>query len=448
MVNMNKLANTLKKVNYRLYFSILALMFFPTVYQTVRIYFLGDIPQDWGINIASQLLWVGLFYEVIQEALILPLFFVLGKAVSEKNEFENKVKTGLLLTGVIYGLVSIVIYFFARPLVAFMAQDINYLDATVSYVRLETIAALLMTLFKFMYAVLVILKKELYLYITLFVQMVLSILLDTFLISSLDISLKIGVNGIAISNIIVSIVSITICIFLLKRESINIFSKTKAVFKWLKEWFNVGKYSGIESFVRNLGFMILIVRMMNIIQEQGNYWIANNFIWQWLLLPALALGDLVKQEVGENGKFVENIKKMFPAYMILCTIFSLLWLATIPFWKPFLIHVMNVEALETIYFLAIAQTAVYITFIFNNTLDSIFYGSGRTDYMLYQSLFVNIFINGTAFVLYLMGIFTPTLVGIMILFSCGMLADFIATLFLFRRFLRKNNIKILGRRQI
>jgi len=439
---------TLKKVNYRLYFSILALMFFPTVYQTVRIYFLGDMPQDWGINIASQLQWVGLFYEVIQEAIILPLFFVLGKAVSEKIEFENRVKTGLFLTGIIYGLLSIVIYVFARPLVTFMSQSNNLIDATVSYIRIETIASLLATMFKFMYIVLVILKKDLYLYITLFVQMVLSILLDTFLISNLDMSLKIGVNGIAISNIIVNTVNIAICLFLLKKESINIFSKTKAVFKWIKEWVNVGKYSGLESFVRNLGFMIMIVRMMNIIQEQGNYWIANNFLWQWLLLPALALGDLVKQEIGENGKFIENIKKMFPSYMALCSIFSLLWLATIPFWKPFLTYVMNVEALETVYFLAIAQTSVYITFIFNNTLDAIFYGSGRTDYMLYQSLFVNIFVNGTAFILYLMGIFTPTLVGIMILFSCGMIADFIATLFMFFRFLRKNNIKILERRQI
>ena len=32
----------------------------PTVYTTVRINFLGDLPGDWGFNIASQLAWVNL----------------------------------------------------------------------------------------------------------------------------------------------------------------------------------------------------------------------------------------------------------------------------------------------------------------------------------------------------------------------------------------------------
>jgi Na+-driven multidrug efflux pump len=270
------------------------LMVFPIIYQTVRIHFLGAIPNEWGFNIASQLSWVNLFYEVIQEALILPLFFVLGKAAGDKLQFENKIKTGLFLTGVIYAVVSCFLIIFARNLVVLMAQENKLIDATVTYIRLETIAALLATLFKFMYAVLVILKKDIYLYITLAAQMLLSILLDTFLISYLSFSLKVGVNGIAIANIVVNIVSITVCIVLLRRESIHILNKAKVSFVWVKEWFSVAKFSGIESLVRNLAFSVMIIRMMNLVSEQGNYWVANNFIWQWLLLPTLALGDLVK----------------------------------------------------------------------------------------------------------------------------------------------------------
>jgi Na+-driven multidrug efflux pump len=417
------------------------LMLFPTIYQTVRIYFLGAMPGDWGFNIASQLSWVNLFYEVIQEAIILPLFCVLGKSYTNKIEFENKVKTGLFLTGIIYAVVSVFLIVFAKSLVVFMAQENELIDLTVNYIRLETIAALLATMFKFMYAVLVILKKDLYLYVVLGIQMLLSILLDTFLISGLDISLKIGVNGIAASNIIVNLVNLAICILLLRRESINIFSRVKSSFVWVKEWFAVGKYSGIESFVRNLAFMIMIIRMMNIVSEQGNYWIANNFIWQWLLLPALALGDLVKQEIGENGAYHDNIKNKFPGFMGLCVISSILFLATIPVWKPFLRYVMNVSSYETVYYIAIFQTAFYITFIFNNTIDSVFYGAGRTDYMLWQSLIVNIILNGGAFVLYLCGIFVPTLFNITILFGIGLFFDFIPTITLYLIMLRKMGIK-------
>jgi len=434
---MKAITESLKKINYRLFFAILVLMLFPVIYQTVRINFLGAMPGEWGFNIASQLSWVNLFYEVIQEALILPLFFILGKSLGNITEFENKVKTGLVLTGLIYLILSVLLMIFARPLIVFMAQDKNLIDATVDYIRLETIAALLSTLSKFMLAVLITLKKDNYMYITLAVQMVLSIILDTFLISNLSFSLKVGVNGIAIANIIVNSLNLLICVLLLNKENIHIFSKQKMSFGWTKEWLYVGKYSGIESFVRNFAFMIMIIRMMNLVAEQGNYWVANNFIWNWLLLPTLALGDLVKKEIGEDKN---NIKTKSVGYFSLCTIFAVLWLASIPAWKPFLRYVMNVESVDTVFYIATLQTFFYLTFIFNNTLDSIFYGSGRTDYMLYQSLIVNIFINGTAFILYLNGIFVPTLFSVSMLFGCGMLADFIATVVLYR-YWRKREAK-------
>lgn len=69
------------RINWRLYIALLATAAFPTVYTTTRIYFLGDLPAEWGVNIASQLAWVNLGLEVVQEAIILPLFFLLGKTL-------------------------------------------------------------------------------------------------------------------------------------------------------------------------------------------------------------------------------------------------------------------------------------------------------------------------------------------------------------------------------
>ena len=144
-----RIINALKTINYRLWFAILATMLLPTVYQTVRIFFLGDMPSDGGVNIASQLQWVNLFYEVVQEALILPLFFLLGKLMEDKNEFANKVRTGLIVTGGIYAVLSLTVIASARPLIAFMGQDPALIDNTVTYVRLETLAALFATLWRF-----------------------------------------------------------------------------------------------------------------------------------------------------------------------------------------------------------------------------------------------------------------------------------------------------------
>ena len=406
---MNAIWKSLKTINYRLFFAILVLMVLPTIYQTVRIYFIGAMPGDWGFNIASQLSWVNLFYEVIQEALILPLFFVFGKSLGNSGEFENKVKSGLLITGSIYLALSLLLIVFARPLVIFMAQDKTLIDATVQYIRLETIAALLATLFKFMLAVLVTLKKDNYMYITLLVQMVLSILMDTFLISSFDFSLKIGVNGIAIGNILVNFVNVFICLLLLNKEHIRIFNRKAVSFTWTKEWFSVGTYSGIESLIRNFVFMVMIIRMVNLVAEQGSYWVANNFIWQWLLLPALALHDLIKKDVAEDKN---NIQTKTLGYIALTTVFTVLWLVSIPLWKPFLKYVMNTADYETVFYIAVIQTVFYITFMYNKICDSTFYGLGRTDLMLVQSMCIDVVYYGIAFILYLCGVFVPSLFSI------------------------------------
>jgi Na+-driven multidrug efflux pump len=438
--NMKIFIKSLKVINYRLYLSIVLMMLFPTVYKTVRIYFLGAMPDDWGINIASQLAWADLFYEVIQEALILPLFFILGKSLSNKHELENKIRSGLLLTGIIYSGLSLVLIVFAREFVLIMAQNIDLLDATVNYIRLETIAALLQTLFRFMFVVLILIKKDVYLYITLAIQMAFSILLDTFLISDLSISLNMGVNGIAISNIIVNFSNLLICFFLLSREQIYIFKKNKMSFSWVKEWFKVGKYSGIESLIRNFVFIVMIIRMVNLVSEQGSYWLANNFIWHWLLLPALALHDLIQRDIGENKN---NIQKNTLGYITLTTIFAVFWLLSIPLWKPFLKNIMNVNNFETVFYIATLQTVFYLTFIFNRICDSTFYGVGRTDYMLIQSICIDVFYYGIAFILYLNNIFIPTLFSISMLFGIGMTLDFIPTAILYFRMLKKMNMKIL-----
>jgi Na+-driven multidrug efflux pump len=434
---MKSVSESLRKINYRLYFAILITMLLPTVYQTVRIYFLGNMPSDWGINIASQLSWINLIYEIIQEALILPLFFILGKSLNNEDELENKIKSGLLLTGIIYSVLSLIIFLFANQFVIAMAQNKELVGQTVLYIRLETIAGIFSTLTRFLMLVFISMNKDRYMYILLVLQMVLSIIFDIFLISDLAISFKVGVNGIAISNIIVNIIIIIVGIVLLNKVNIQIFSRKKISFSWVREWYRVGKFSGLESFVRNLAFMIMIIRMVNVISEQGSYWVANNFIWNWLLLPSLALADLMKKEIAENK---ENIKNNTLGYVILSTIFVALWLVTIPLWKLFLQYVMNVSEFETVYYLALIQTVFYIVFIYNNICDSTFYGLGKTDYMLYQSLIVNIIYYGCAFVLYIYGIFIPTLFSISMLFGFGMVMDLIPTLVLYFRMLKKLNV--------
>jgi Na+-driven multidrug efflux pump len=329
---------------------------------------------------------------------------------------------------------------FAEPLIRFMAQDTELIAQTVTYIRLETIANIFSTLLKFATVILVTIKKEKYLYGILAAQMALTICFDTFLISNLSVSAKLGVNGIAITNIIVNALLFCAALFMLKREDIRIFVKEKLSFSWAKSWAKVGGISGFESFVRNLAFMLMIVRMCNVVGEQGTFWVANNFIWGWLILPITQLGELIKRDVGADGR--EAIRKKSLGYFTLTTGFVLLWFILMPLYTPFMNNVLQLADTAKIMHIVLISIGFYVLYAFNNVIDSTFYGMGRTDLMLYQSLAVNIIFYGGAFILYITGIYVPTLTSIALMFALGTGVDSVLTFGIYKFMLKKHGLSI------
>jgi Na+-driven multidrug efflux pump len=443
MSKYHRFSESLRGFNFRLLGTLKLISLLPTVYTTARIHFLGDLPSDWGFNIASQLAWVNIFYEVVQEALILPLFFLISKAIGNKHELSNRIRTGLISSILVFLALTVLIMFFVRPLLSFMGQKPEIIEATSTYIRLEAVAIQISVLFRFISIVLIILNRNAKLLALLAIQMGLTIISDTFLVSTLPISIQMGVNGIAIGNIIVNLVLVGIGLTMLRQEGLQLFSFTNTNFAWQKKWLKIGGMSGIESFVRNAAFTLMIIRMINMVQEQGTFWVANNFIWGWLLLPILALGELIKRDTAESP---ESIDRQLPAYWTLTGLVCLLWIITIPFWNSFVGKVMNVADYSSVVGVAVISLVFYIIFAFNNVVDSIFYGLGRTDLMLYQSLSVNTVFYGGIFVAYKTGAFVPTLNGIAIMFGCGMAIDSVITFTMFILLRRKNRLILLDAR--
>ena len=55
---MNKIGKSLKMINWKLFVSLLVMGLCPSIYSTVRVFFLGQLPGDWSFSIAGQLSWV------------------------------------------------------------------------------------------------------------------------------------------------------------------------------------------------------------------------------------------------------------------------------------------------------------------------------------------------------------------------------------------------------
>ena len=101
-----KVKKSLSKINYKLFLALLVLGLCPTVYTTLRVFFLGELPGEYSFSIAGQLSWVNLLYEILSEAIVLPLFFFIGKVLTDKKEFANRMRTGLLVSVGAYMVLS------------------------------------------------------------------------------------------------------------------------------------------------------------------------------------------------------------------------------------------------------------------------------------------------------------------------------------------------------
>ena len=435
----SKLKLSLRRINYKLFFALLILGLAPTVYTTVRVSFLGQLPGEYSFSIAGQLSWVNLLYEILNEAIILPLFYFIGKVKDDKAEFSNCVRTGMQISLGVYAVLSAAVFIFAEPMLKLMATDADIIEASVSYIRIESIAYVFSILSQFALVALMTVNKSRYLYVLSGARLILCLVSDIFLVSNLPVSANLGVNGIGCSNILVNALLLAVSLALLAKEEIKVFAKTKPDFAWAKEFVKIGGISGVESLVRNVAYMVMISRMVNVVGEQGTYWVANNFIWGWLLLPVLQLGELIKQEVA-NDK--ENIRKNSLGYFGITAIISVLWFVSIPIWKPFMTHVLGFTDVNKLFKLVLLLVGFYVLYAIQNVFDSTFYGLGKTNYMLFESVATNTIYYGIAFILYATGVWVPSLVGIALLFGIGNAFDSIVSLSAYAFLLKKEHINI------
>ena len=429
----------LSKLDFRLIFSLFFIQLVPTLYTTLRVFFLGQLPGDYAFSIAGQLGWVNLIYEVINEAIILPLFYFVGKTVDNRKEMNEFFKSSFLFVFCVYSLLAVVIAVFIKPLLVLMAVNKDILSESALYIRLETVATIFSMLVSFVLVFITTVNNVKCIYSLTIIRLILCLLSDIVFVSNLSCSLKLGVYGIAVSNIIVNVIILAVALMLLKRIGIHVISDVELSFSWLRELFKVGGISGIESFVRNFAYIIMVSRMVNVVNEQGTYWVANNFIWGWLLLPITQLGEYIKKDVATDKK---AIKTKTAGYFLLTAIICLCWFLTMPFWKVFMEKILMFDDVNKLYELVVILVGFYVMYAFQNVFDATFYGTGKTSYMLFESVITNVIYYGTAYILYVKGIWVPTLNGIAVLFGFGIAFDSLVSLYAYLYFLKKNRKKI------
>lgn len=418
------------QLNYRLWGAIFLVAFFPTIYSTARIYFINSIPDTWSVSIAAQSMWLSLSYEVIQEALLVPLYFLFGQVIRDLPSLRERVSRAFAVTVAAYAILTVIILIGAERLTDLMSQQVELQALTGRYIRLEAVAIMIGVCNDICIVVLVALGRSRLVLFLVILRAALTIGFDALLVGQYPWSLDLAVIGVALTNIVVGSIMLIPSLLILHRLRVIGLPRWAMREAWMWNWFRVSLRSGLESGVRNLAFSLMILRLMNEVQEAGLFWVTNGFIWGWVLLPVLTLGTLMRQDSGNNdGK----LGSRFLGYLIGTGLIVLGWLLTLPGWVWFVSTAMGSPDAARVVDLALLMLFFYVVFAFNHMLDSYFYGVGRTDLMLYQSLFVSTVYYGSAFLAFQTGYFVPDLRGIALLFGGGILIDSIVTLWQFKR---------------
>lgn len=409
MEKIKSLFTNLKSFRWNMWIALCALALVPAIYQTIRTALAYVNTSASGIDIIGQMEWYDLIDETLKALLIIPLYSILNRVNKEDNKnFSRFTFISLIIVFALYFIFNIGVFFYGTSLIKAMNPSEVNIVAIKQYLELETIAFMIGIIPTFFNVIFVTINKAKNVYIFLIIQAILGIIGDFILIPNF------GVNGIAINNIITnSILAVAgfITLFLEKQITPSWFNKGDS--KLIANWCKIGLFSGLQQFIDNIVYALMISRMVNLVAESGNYWVANNFIWGWLLIPISSLSEIIKSDYKEEKNTNRSNYLMIVAFSIIT------WIITIPLWKPFLRYVERIDNYQDIFSIIIKLWPFYIAYSLCIIPDSIFIGKGKTQYNVINSIFVNFVYYGIWFMLYIANSIQFNMLTIIMMFGFG-----------------------------
>ena len=424
--NIKKWWSDLKSFDWKMYIALCLLALVPAIYQTIITKLITINTNPGALDIIGQMEWFDLINETICAFLIVPMYSVLSKAKNTENFSRVVFKLGILVVG-LYVLFSLGTFFYGIHLVSYMNPNEIDVVAAYRYLSLETIAFMIGIIYSYVNVVFIVLDKSKYMYSFLVGKILLSLLSDLILIPNF------GVEGVAISNIIsnavVGLIGVAI-LFVTKNIKVDKFVKEDL--SHLKIWGKVGLFAGSQQFLDNIIYALMIVRMVNAVSESGNYWVSNNFIWGWLLIPITCLAEIIRKDAGVDGYKL----KQRNYYSIV--IFSLmLWIILIPTYQWFFETVEGIDNYSRIFEIVMKNLGFYVFFALSQIPDSIFVGMAKTKYNAINSLICNIVYYGVWFALYQAEVVIMNMDMIIIMFGVGNVVHWLISIVEEKIFLKK-----------
>lgn len=399
----------MEKKDYKLFLSLFLWMLIPSIYNVIRMGIISINQVD--INILGQMEWFDLIDEIMVTTLTVPLFSLL------KPNTSSKEKNGLAF------VISLGIYtIFALIISTYVSNISEFMNAKFAseYLKLQTFSLLIGFISTFCIMLLTLNNDFKMIAILTIVKLAILSIFDFVFI---DAFFEVGASySEIITNSLIGIIALIIVSI---RKYIGL---GKVNLHWLKDYLRIGLFSGLQIFLDNFIYAIMICKMVNAVSESGNYWVANNFIWGWLLIPIMIITEIIKKNNLEKLEFKNTWK-----YGL---IISALWLISVPGWRWFIINVMSSDA-NTILNILYPLVPFYIAYIISSFIDGWFISKGKTIYNTINSFLVNIVYYGIAFILFNKGLFELNIMFVILLFGFGNVFHMLISMLLYKVEIKK-----------
>lgn len=394
------------KRDFKLYGSLILYALLPSVYLLIRMQIVAV--NGVNINIMGQIEWFDLIDEVLVTALTVPLYFLLkpdnGKTAPKKN------CATFLVSIAVYAVFTVVVMLKIGSIAKFMNAE-----NAVQYLFIQALSMLAGFVGTFMVMVFTLNDDDKLVRRLLVSRLCLQVVADWIFISSFkDV-------GAAYAEIAVNALIGLIAVLSAYGKGYLKFAMPGKDF--LKDWCKIGAFAGIQIFLDNFIYAVMVCKMVNAVSESGNYWVANNFIWGWLLVPVTCLVEVIKK----NDKIRLTMKNCW-RYLIM--IFAV-WLITMPRWKSFISGPMASDG-NVIMKIVLPLVPFYITYMISAVIDGWFVSHGRTIYNAINSLIVNVGYYGIIYLAFKHGMFAENMMFIIGMFGCGMLVHMAASILMYK----------------
>ena len=415
----------------------------PRIYSLTNTYWVGHIDYS-SLAIAEQYEFMGILIEIVNETIPFGILALVSQNYRDRNAVVKQLMAGLVLQSVLSTILAAAILVNMSMFVDFIGTAPELVDQTVSYLSLRALALPFASVSLLLVVGLKSMDRAKLALLIVALNVGVNIILDLLLVSPFPFSLQLGLTGVAqgylIANIIYCFIALTAAIRTLqmRRSEWGIGPLTTQS----KPLFRVGGWTGIDSFVRNF-FYFFVLQVLNFMgpNQYAGFQLFQRLMWT-ALIPVIALSEGTGIRVGNYLKTEEAEHRIprllqtsaFLGFLIIAG-FGLLGLVAINAMGFFFTSNPDVVHYSTVMFWW--QIVPYIIFAVSMNLRGVFFGTGKTYYILIVSLVLNLGIILPFFYMMSSLILPQSFESVMLMFVLVDAVDFVVTFALVRTLLKR-----------